>query len=186
VLENFLTTGSFPPKHVWKRMVHDNVNAKMVNDMQCSISSDQTLSRYSGICNLGERSVLWELGRRYPKSLLYCKTTVHVLGKMFSAGGSRTILCVNCNMYSTDLTEHLVIDCKSSERSRHMFWNQCYALLGKDLFRRYTELPIKKQIDTMFGGLSCFPPLQRDSDSYLLLSVKYVHIAYSSSNFVYL
>ena len=147
VFTNFVSTGMFPSKIIWKKLVNNCVANKNMNDMRQQISVDSVLLTYTKLYDLDNHSNLWKLGRCYPKYLKFCRTGIRIIGTLCNRNAPNiSMQCRRCLMMCT---EHSIFYCESNAELRYKFWIKLSMLHGNTWLNEFNKLAVKDQLCTM-------------------------------------
>ena len=120
VLESYASGTQFPDKESWKKLVKSRVFSKVVADWQ-----DRTITpeftRFRSIQVYYNLNRVWAFSSRTPKVRKYCKSLIQMIASLTRIN----VVCKNCNIAVSNITDHCICECPSVESYRR---NLCISI----------------------------------------------------------
>jgi hypothetical protein len=149
---NFLSSGHFPSKLSWKKVVRKSVDDFERSQRFSDMLLDESFSPFTSICSeLLSPVPPWLLGKLNPCYFSKCSYVVKLLGLLFCREFLQS--CYKCQFLTYNLAEHLVFECPNNEISRNQLWLDIYSVVGVRTFLSFTRMNKKLQICSLCFGL---------------------------------
>lgn len=151
VLENFIDTGIFMTKHVWKKLVRKRIDDVVREEWQHRMTTDTNLNKFLTFHNVYEPCVFWKISKSNPKLSKYCQNCIKLVGMMFS--NYRLLSCPSCYMLNNNQTEHTILYCCATENFRKQLWHTICSTFGFEVFAKFKHLEPTEQVLSLFSFL---------------------------------
>jgi hypothetical protein len=144
VLNNFVITGEFPSKNVWKNMLHKQVLiASKQGRTEALLQQRPGAVNYLPTpCNTSE---LWSITISAPELRPMCYVVASVIGKTVSR--RYTELCPLCSILCENLLDHIMNFCLKLLTPRTSMWNYIINSRGIYFYIRWIMLTRECQLD---------------------------------------
>ena len=94
VLSEFITSGTFQPRHSWKKLVRSKTTEASVRNFE-SVNAEDAVYRFRSNHPETKPCYFWELSRKYPNMLPACKSVVQMIALTFSVY-QLVVTCLAC------------------------------------------------------------------------------------------
>ncbi|MES9883123.1 MAG: reverse transcriptase family protein [Sedimenticola sp.] len=146
-LENFIESGLFPVKHVWKYTVNNKIQDHETTLWHTRTDADIDLVRFKEIHQSLSPCALWTESVINSHVALRCKSAVYLIAKMYSDTWSRH--CDKCGFFTNNMIIHCMYYCMYSEHLRQILWKKIIQICGMHVFDQFTSLHIEQQIHVL-------------------------------------
>ena len=152
-LEDFISTGLFPSKETWKRIVKYKINYFYLNNNKIQMESDSLLKDFRVVKDDDlSLSRIWQLSKIFPPFHNKCQRTVVLLNRLFY--DTFTKQCTKCNNnIDCNIIQHAILECKSNEAAQTYLWQFLFKAIGCELFYQFMALTPRQQLLSLFSGL---------------------------------
>ena len=152
-LEDFINTGLFPSKEIWKHIVKNKINYFYLNNNKTQMESDLLLKEFRVVKDDDlSLSRIWQLSKGLPPFYNKCQRTVVLLNRLFY--DTFTKQCNKCNNnIDCNIIQHAILECKCNEAAQRYLWQYLFKAIGSDIFSKFMALTPRQQLLSLFNGL---------------------------------
>ena len=167
VLTTFSSTGVFPSKYTWKRLVSSSVKSKHAFLLQSRVMADVTMCDYSIIQSLSELKPcqVWLASKSNRNMLSKSHAVIKLTVLLFSK--SYVCRCRKCQRLTDNIAIHLALYCGQTAEMRDALWNSILRYCGHGVFRKLMLYPPRLQLIHILSGLRHINTCDLDSDPEL-------------------
>ena len=167
-LTTFCSTGIFPSKYTWKRLVNSKINIKHASLLESRVLADVTMCDYSIIQSLSEVKpcTIWLVSRSNRDLLRLSQATVKLTVLLFSK--PYICKCRQCQRLTDNIALHLAFFCDRTVEIRNVLWGNILCYCGYSTFRKLMWYSPRMQLIHILSGLRNIYTCDVDSNTDVL------------------
>ena len=156
IVNNYISSGRFPSKLVWKRIVSNNISIVYSSEINARIAQDDLLKDLTIVhpmsCN--QISDFWRLSKNERGLLKHSQFIVKLIGKLFSR--PYTLQCKHCCGLTECMPLHIFINCPRYFHQRNAFWGNIVNTFGETVYLKLVNFSPREQLLHLISGLKLF------------------------------
>ena len=145
---NFLNTGVFPGKYVWKKQVRSKLETMTSANVLTELHLEN-IDRFLSFNSALKPSRFWYLCRRKPHLLAACKSVVKAISLLFNRY-SRSV-CSACGAEVDSYVNHRVLWCPVYQTVRQKFWYLIWHKCEDDSYLKLASAGDEVTLNIMLG-----------------------------------
>jgi hypothetical protein len=129
VLVNYIQTGEFPNKSMWKRICKTSINNFETVNWSERLNSDNDFCRFKFLHTNIEQAIIWECAHDSKTLLNAFKISQLWINKSFLH--KTPFLCERCGILTDDGVKHCTLECSETDSRRKCFFDQLLNEFGQ-------------------------------------------------------
>ena len=143
---DFVNSGDFPVKSVWKRILKKNVkdSSKHRRAITCNEKFNAKVDTFFQLSN---KDNFWGTVRKNLNVAKYCYSAIRLLG--YSVSSQFPYRCKHCDKLSDSYVTHVIWFCEKTENIRQELICEIYFALGTRPFQQFIGSPLTCSVQTV-------------------------------------
>ncbi|MEW8546496.1 MAG: hypothetical protein AB2693_23515, partial [Candidatus Thiodiazotropha sp.] len=176
ILIEYLNSGVFPSKYIWKKVVQVKLNESDYLSARFEISNEG-LERFLNIHPETRPSLFWELSRKYPYMLTACRSVVKLIAVSFNRYQPPS-MCSACGELIVNYVNHCLFCCCANSGARQKMWAGIWRKFGAKVYSCLANLSNDSLIDVLFGNFDIIADAltMSQKEEFYCFVARFIHI----------